>query len=257
MNTLQEAYADTNLSKTFLKLILPENLYESKEFTSNDYLGKIEELPDDPLIQKLDDIDEGNAPTESEEDSDLATTLLAQLGWVDQTGVSDVLNSAIFFYKGDYLNGILSLIAAIPMADVVVKPLMTILQNTAIRKLVNQLGKCFRKFDAETAARLLKKVEEKFPEVGDLVRKLVELVRSGIQKLGEIAEAISKHWLKFTIVKNIITGKIQKFFDDLLNFKEKIKNLVIESPETVLGIISYNAKKIKSTIIDIIPKPLS
>ena len=147
--------------------------------------------------------------------------------------------------------GFLSIMSALPMADIACKGVMKILEGVAAKQLTKLLGKALRKFDAKAAAKIWLKLEKKFPSIGPWLKTIVEGIQFISQKIAKVAEVISKHWLKFRIVQILFQNKIVGFFKNLFNIKEKIKQWMDKIPEEkVYEKITENAIAIKDLIQD-------
>jgi hypothetical protein len=251
---LQEAFAKTSFKRQIVKAIVPKSITESKKIQSSDFLELLDEKkPDDEKIEQLDsDKDEEGEKEQKEPGAEKKIQKwLGAAGWVDPTGVADILNGAIYIYSGNYLMGFLSIMSALPMADIACKGLMKILEGVAAKQLTKLLGKALRKFDAKAAAKIWLKLEKKFPAVGPWLKTIVDGISLISQKIGKVAEIISKHWLKFRVVQILFQTKIVNFFKELFNFKLSLKEWMDKVPEEeVYKKISDNAIAIKDLMID-------
>ena len=227
MLLLRKSYGDTDLKKFILReFIVPEFLYEQRVINSNDFIIKDEDttLPDDPEIKKLDDTDNDNPDLEKLEsdiessqsgDIDNLQTGLDFAGAVDPTGIVDVLNGLGYLYRGEYLLAICSFVSAIPLGDIVAKPVMVVLKNKALRQIIQKLGRCLKTFDAKNAAKIWLELEKKTPSFGGLIEFLINSMDIILKKFQKIVEVIGDHWLKFKIFYYLFSGKIKKFFEEL------------------------------------------
>ena len=101
----------------------------------------------DPDFQKLDDEDNNNPDESSIMDSgtDIA-------GILDPTGIIDMLKCIDSLYKGEYFMAVCYLVAAVPLGDVVAKPIIAIAKSAVYRRLLKVFANLMKKFDAKKAA---------------------------------------------------------------------------------------------------------
>jgi len=251
---LQEAYAKKSFSRQLVGMVAPDVLKEAKQIKSTDYMDLLDErIPDDEDVKKLDDEkdEEGEKEVKESGAQEKVQDWLGVAGWVDPTGAADILNGAIYIYSGNYLMGFLSIMSALPMADIACKGLMKVFESVALKHLTRAFGKALRKFDAKAAAKIWIQLEKKFPQIGPWLKTIVDGISTISQKIGQVAELISKHWLKFRIVQILFQDKIVKFFKDLLTFKLSLKEWLEKVPEEkVYEIISNNAINIKNLLME-------
>ena len=100
-------------------------------------------------------------------------TALDFIGIVDPSGISDFVNAMSYFYQGDHLFGMLSLISAVPYAgDVVAKPVMGALKiGSAGTKELKGAMKLAELGKTAEASVVLAKLAEKPGVVGTFLQK--------------------------------------------------------------------------------------
>ena len=257
---LRDAYGATDFSKYILReFIIPESLYEQRSIKANDFVERDleSEKEVDPEVVELDETDNDN-PDKAKLESDIESGATENLqsgmdiaGIFDPTGIIDVLNGMGYLYRGEYMLAIASFVSAVPLGDVVAKPVMAILKNQAFKKMTQALGKAFKSFDAKKAAQIFMDLEKTSPNVGKFLEFVVSSMDTIIQKMGQILEKVGQHWLKFKIFYSLFSGKIRKFFEDIFSWKERLKEYLTKTTESeVYGILATNLVKIKRLIVD-------
>jgi len=250
MGLLRQSYAETDLMKIILKdFIIPESLYEANLPTQNDFLvdePQMDSTDIDPEFQKLDEEDNDNP-----DKSNIMDTATDFAGILDPTGVIDILKSIDCIYRGDYLMGIFYLVAAVPLGDIIAKPMIALAKSAAYRKSLKVFAELMKKFDAKKAAEVWLKLEKMSP----LFQKFAEFMLTAVNKINQLLEkvlrAVGDHWLKFKIFYWIFKNRIYNFFSDMINWKKNLKDYLTKvSEEEVVGIIATNLVNIKRLIID-------
>ena len=81
-------------------------------------------------------------------------TLGDVLGFVDPTGAVDVINGISYFMQGEQFYGFLSMVAAIPLADFVVKPIMGLGKSSKLFKGMEGALKMVKSNPSKAASEL-------------------------------------------------------------------------------------------------------
>jgi len=211
----------------------------------------------DPEIKELDETDNDN-PDKQKLEADIESGATENLqtgldfaGILDPTGIIDVLNGIGYLYRGEYMLAIACFVAAVPLGDIVAKPVIAILKNQAFKKFTQALGKALKNFDAKKAAQIFMDLEKSAPNVGKFLEFITSSIDIVIQKMGQILEKIGQNWIKLKIFYSLFSGKIKRFFEDIFSWREKLKKYLTTSTESeVYGILATNLVKIKRLIVD-------
>jgi hypothetical protein len=257
---LRESYGAKDFSKMILKeFILPDFLYEQRAIRANDYVERDLQtrIEVDPEIKELDETDNDN-PDKQKLEADIESGATENLqtgldfaGILDPTGIIDVLNGIGYLYRGEYMLAIACFVAAVPLGDIVAKPVIAILKNQAFKKFTQALGKALKNFDAKKAAQIFMDLEKSAPNVGKFLEFITSSIDIVIQKMGQILEKIGQNWIKLKILYSLFSGKIKRFFEDIFSWREKLKKYLTTSTESeVYGILATNLVKIKRLIVD-------
>jgi len=246
---LRDAYGQTDFSKYILReFIIPDALLEEITIKNNDFIDREFQVDKevDPEMKELDEIDNDN-----EDVTDLMQTGADYAGIIDPTGVVDVLNGMGYLYKGEYLLAICSFVSAVPLGDIVAKPVMGLLKSVAFKKITQYFAKALKSFDAKKAAEIWFEFEKKSPAFGEFLDFMLGSINKIMEIFQKILEKVGNHWLKFKLFYSVFSGKITKFFEDLFNWKKKLKDYLTKTSKSeVFGILSTNFVNIKRMIID-------
>jgi len=259
---LQSQYAKTDYKKQILKFIIPEDVLEESVSASDYVESELKtELPDDPDIIEM----ENTPDSKTSEDGDVISSTdlegsegkknfsnaLDVVGWLDPTGIADMTQAIIALRNGNYMLFFGYFISALPMGDILGKAVVTWVKSYASKKILQFIGRAMKKLDAESFARIMIKIEKKFPDIADFLNWMKDNLLTLINKMGEIADRIGKHWIQFKIFYSIFTSKIKQFFEEVFNWKERLKKyLNYATREDVLSVIYSNLLNIKGLIVD-------
>lgn len=155
------------------------------------------------------------------------SVLLDFAGIVDPTGGIDFLRSMYFFKKGDYFNSLMYLLSAIPMADFVTKPLISLSKYSGpAQKLKDAIN--MHKTNPVQSQKLLSEILEDPGDVGKFMRSVRDWAPLFFDKL-------SAGPLKSEMGKTML---------DLVNFIFEKPRLV----KTTVNIVTPDKDKVKTTV---------
>lgn len=127
-------------------------------------------------------------------------TLGDVLGFVDPTGAVDIINGISYFMQGEKFYGFLSLLAAIPFADFIVKPIMGLGKSSKIFKGMESALK-FVKTNPAKAVSELSNISKQNKLVGSLVNGVSKWGKSFASMLDKLPgkwlglKQVLKDWL--------------------------------------------------------------
>lgn len=118
-------------------------------------------------------------------------TLGDVLGFVDPTGAVDVINGISYFMQGEKFYGFLSLVAAVPLADFVVKPIMGLGKSSKLFKGMEGALKMVKSNPSKAASELAS-----ISQQSSIAKKFINAVSSWGTGLMNIIDRIpGKKWL--------------------------------------------------------------
>jgi hypothetical protein len=94
----------------------------------------------------------------------------------------------------------------------------------------------------------LEKMSPAFGKFLDGVLSVLDKVKAALEK---VLQKVGDNWLKFKIFYHLFASKIFNFFNELVNWKQKLKNyLYLAKEDDVYAVLASNASKIKGIIVD-------
>lgn len=224
-----------DIKRLLVRLAIPKILLESNSESN--------------AFEELDNTDNNNPGIGS-----IAQTGADIAGIFDPTGVVDVLNGISYLYQGEYLLAICCFISAVPLGDLIGKPIIAILKSKAIIKLSKYLAKTIREMDVKKTAEIFEILGKKYPAFKKFTEKINEFLPKILNVLEKIFDTLGKHYTKIKIFYTIIKSKLIGFFKDVLDWKKKLQEW-LNGPWTSEEVIDYivmNAQKIKNNKPDIL-----
>lgn len=251
LESLRESYAETDLMKTILReFIIPESLYETTKIQQTDFLEtdlkNIETSSEvDADIKKIEEIDNDNP-----EKNNILGTAGEWIGFLDPTGVTSILMGIDKLYEGEIWDGMLYIIAGLPIATLVAKPLLIGgAKSMAIRTLMKSLSECMKRFDAKKAAEIW--ISSKSTKIGAFLEFFIKNIQKINDLMSKILRKVSERWYKFKFFYWLFKNRIVQFFTDMFNWRERLGDYLTKvSVDQAYGILSSNLIRIKRTIID-------
>lgn len=271
ISLLRKLYGSIDFEKLLIKSVIPDVVNESditKNLDSSQTgLVKIKsnlskELPPpppkpekDPGFNLLEQTDKENEKDLEDviEDSmaDKIQSFVDILGIFDPTPTLNVLNGVGYLYRGEYLKMFAQFAGAIPVGEIIARPIMALMKSKIIAKLARKFGKYLTELNVAKISEVMTKLEKHSPVFGKLFRILFDSLGEIVKMLGKVLEKIGPQYPKFKIFYNLLTDTIPNFFEKIKNYKEKIKEFLNEIPESqILSMLKSNVIKIKSMIVD-------
>jgi hypothetical protein len=284
LELLKYSYGQEDISKSVLREFI---IKESTDPNENDYKSLVRDtnIPSDDdesesgtKHEAFSEIDNADKEKESNLNKNLddAQTILDVAGFIDPSGIVDILNGLGYLYRGQYFSAVCSFASAAPGVDFFAKPLKelalemtkSVAISTAYKKSLQGFGKALTNLDAKSAAKhwiqveknAFKKVDGKYVDE-ELANKVTQFngaldalkdkSTTILGYLGKLMTVIGNNWLKFKIFYWLWGNNLTQFFKDLYYWREKLAySLNNLSKEEVVGIIASNAIRLKRTIID-------
>lgn len=291
LEKLRYSYGQVDLTKMILKEFI---IKESRDPNETDFLrlDRSTNIPSKKVIDKSkdtedisDEKDEAFKKMDSMSDSDYSADKVQKVldiaGIFDPTGLVDILNGVGYIYRGQYFNGVISMVSAVPGMDFAAKPLRHLAfegakvvgKNLIYKKSLQGFGKAFMKLDGKLAAKQIVKMENealrKLPsgefanpklaarmgEITQTLEKVSKNMPSIVSQLGNVLKKLGDNFGKIRLFNSLITGKLIKFFQDLYNFlkywRENLtRTLNYANVKETIDIVASNAVKLKRIIID-------
>lgn len=172
-------------------------------------------------------------------------TVLELVGWADPTGIADATNAFIYFYRGDHLFGMLSLISALPYAgDLVAKPLMNLLKiGKPATKSISKAMTLVKKGKINEATKILDKASKTSP----IVKKLTDVFLKHSDKLRQLVNA-----LPGKVTKGLRNTAIEwiNFFEKYAMSSKASRSLVGASSDSLKKLLSKASTKSRKDAVE-------